>query len=556
MLPQRSLSALVADPSSTARLSLRSILQGFDIPRIDTASTLHETKRRLLENKYDIVLCEFHFDTEETGQDLLEEMREKKALPLFTIFIMVTGEASYPRVVGVAEETPDDYMLKPVQAGNLSERIEKAFNRRQALMEIYEGLNAKNYNQALKAAQQMMGVKSPYLTDIAKLAANILMRLGRLEESAAMYRRILETRNPAWAKLGLARVALRQGDKPTAEAAMQDIIGQHLRYLPVYNQLNDFYLADERFAEALDITEQAIKITPHSLKRLQLAGQLAYSLGQPDKATEYLTKAVKINGKAIDLDYRTLFHLTLLQFDQGHAGDAASLVKQLAAKQKHENADCDGLRGAWYGELAQAGEAIAKREPLAAIDIMRNLAGNWDALDFNFEFALDYFTVVDRLYADDISGTLAEWVEPIALRFGTGRSAQELLVQKLANRPSLLVVLASAGDHVAQIANQAAELMVQENFRAATEILIAEGQRTHNNRLLAAAANAAAKSYQTLRDPVFKEQAEACLASMVPSDAALTHRIEATLAEVVPNPPQNEETAESPPQQPDSDSDA
>ncbi|MGQ5523521.1 tetratricopeptide repeat protein [Chitinimonas sp. PSY-7] len=545
MLPQRSLSALVADPSSTARLSLRSILQGFDIPRIDTASTLHETRRRLLENKYDIVLCEFHFDAEETGQDLLEELREKKALPLFTIFIMVTGEASYPRVVGVAEETPDEYMLKPVQAGSLSERIEKAFNRRQALMEIYEGLNAKNYNQALKAAQQMMGVKTPYLTDIAKLSANILMRLGRLDESAAMYKRILETRNPAWAKLGLARVALRQGDKPTAEAAMLDIIGQHLRYLPVFNQLNEFYLADERFAEALDITEQAIKITPHSLKRLQQAGQLAYSLGQPEKAAEYLNKAVKVNGKAIDLDYRSLFHLSLLQFDQGHTADAASLVKQIAAKQKHEEAGSSmATRGEWYGELAQSGEAIAKREPLAAIDIMRKLADNWEAPEFNFEFALDYFTVVDRLYADDISATLAEWVEPIALRFDTGRSAEELLAQRFACRPALLVILTSASDHVAQITNQAAELVMQENFRAAAELLVAEGQRTHNNRLLAAAANAAVKSYQNLRDLVFKEQAEACLATMAPQDPALTQRIQAALAEVVPNPPKSEESAE------------
>jgi tetratricopeptide (TPR) repeat protein len=529
MLPSRSLTALVADPSSTVRLSLRAILQSFDIARIDTSSTISETRRKLLENKYDVVLCEFHFDAEESGQDLLEELREKKALPLFTIFIMVTGEASYPRVVGVAEETPDDYMLKPVQAGALSERIEKAFKRRQALMEIYEALNSKNYNQALKAAQQMMLVKSPYLADIAKLAANILMRLGRLEESAAMYKRILETRNPAWAKLGLARVALRQGDKPTAEAAMLDIINQHLRYLPVYNQLSELYLSEERFAEALEITEQAIKITPHSLKRLQKAGQLAFSLGLADKAGEYLGRAVRLNGKAVDLDYRTIFHLALLQFDQGQAPDAASLVKQLGAKQKSDISGQDGLRGEWYGELAMATESIAKREPLAAIDVLRRLAGQVAALDFNFDFALDYLTVVDRLYADDIAPTLAEWVKPLALRFDTGRHAQELLMQRLAERPRLLQVLAAAGEHIAQVANDAAQLVVDGNFRAAADKLIEEGQRTHNNRLLAAAANAAAKSYQSLHEPLFKQQAEACLASMVPPDPSLAARIQAML---------------------------
>ncbi|QDQ27455.1 response regulator [Chitinimonas arctica] len=527
-------SALIADPSNTVRLSLRAILQGCDIGRIDTASTIAEARRKLIDCKYDVVLCEYHFEGDESGQDLLEELREKKTLPLSTLFIMVTGEAAYARVAGVAEETPDDYMLKPVQAGELSERLEKAFARRQALMEIYEALNGKHYTKALKAAQQMMALKTPYLADIIKLAANIFYRLGRLDESAAMYKRILETRNPAWAKLGLARVALRQGDKATAETAMLDIINQYYRYLPVYNQLVELYLSEERFADALDITEQAIKITPNNLKRLQKAGQLAYSLGDATKAAEYLGRAVKVNGKAVDLDYRSIFHLALMQFDGGQAPDAASLVKQIAAKQKNDMLSEDGRRGEWYGDLALATESIARREPLAAIDLLRSLAGHWDAPDFNFEFALDYFTVIDRLYADDIAGTLVEWLQSLALRFNTGRQAEELLIQPLSRRARLVEVVGQAGVFVSEITNQAAKLLVDNDFRAAAEILIPEAQRTRNNRLLAAAANAAAKCFQSFHEPAFKQQAETCLAFMVPVDELLTQRLRALLAGPAP----------------------
>ncbi|GAB3242560.1 response regulator [Chitinimonas naiadis] len=524
-MQQRTLSALVADPSSTVRLSLRAILQGCDIGRIDTASTLSEARRRLIDGKYDVVLCEYHFDSEDTGQDLLEDMRARKALPLTTLFIMVTAEASYGRVINVAEETPDDYMLKPVQAGELAERIERAFLRRQALMEIYEALNEKHYNKALKTAQQMMQMKTPYLADIVRLAANILYQLGRYEESVAMYKRILETRNPAWAKLGLAKVALRQGDKETAESAMLDIVNQHFRYLPVYNQLVDFYLADERYAEALEITEQAIKITPNNLKRLQRAGQLAYSLGDPTKAAEYFGRAIRINGKAIDLDYRSIFHLVLLQFDKGQSPDAASLVKQLAAKHKNDDGNGNDHQGEWYGQLAMATEAIAKREPLAAIDILRNLAAHWSAPDFTFTFALDYLTVVDRLYAEDIVGTLVEWVQPIAVRFVTGRQAEELLIQPLARRTRLTEVVSKASEFVSQITNQAAQMVVDSNFRAAVERLTREGERTRNNRLLAAAANAACKAFLAHKEPAFKAQAESCLARMVPADDMLAQRL-------------------------------
>ncbi|WP_269531053.1 response regulator [Chitinimonas sp. BJYL2] len=524
-MSQRQPSALIADPSSSVRLSLRGVLQGMDFGRIDTATSVSEARRRLQESKYDLVLCEFHFETDDTGQDLLEECRERKILPLSTLFFMVTGEAAYANVVNVAEETPDDYMLKPIQAGELSARIERAFNRRQALMEIYEALNAKQYNAALKSAQQMMQTKTPYLGDIVKLAANIFMRLGRLEESASMYKRILEARNPAWAKLGLARVAIKQGDHETAEAAMLDIINQHSRYLPVYNQLVDLYRSEERYADALGIIEQAIKITPNNLKRLQSAGQMAHSIGDMDKANSYLLKALRVNGKAVDLDDRTIFQLIMGQIDQGQMGEASSLVKQLSSKPRRDDKPDRAHRGEWYTLLAAAAEAIARREPLAAIDMMREVGSHAAAPEFDFDLALDYFTVLNRLYAEDIAANMIEWIKPIAERFDTGRAAEELLLRPIADRAKLAEVVVRAGEQVAQITNRAAQLVVANNFRAAADELIREGERTRNNRLLAAAVNAAAKAYLAYKEDVFRTQAEHCLVLMAPPDPMLAERM-------------------------------
>ena len=526
---ERTLSALVADPSSTARLSLRAILQGFDMGRIDTASSVSEARRRLIENKYDVVLCEYHFESDDSGQDLLEDLRARRVLPVTTLFIMVTGESSYAKVMTVAEESPDEYMLKPVQAGNLAERIEKAFARREVLLEIYEAMNRQDYAGAIKICQRMMAAKSIYQTDIMRLASQCLFRMERYDEAAAMYKRILEIRNPAWAKLGLARVALKQGDKATAEQAMRDIIGQHLRYLPVYNQLTDLLMADERFADALDITEQAIKLSPHSVKRLQRAGQLCYSLGQTDRAVEFFNRAVRVNGNAVELDFRTLFHLALLQFERGQAADGASLVKQLAAKSSDDEISEQGRVGRWYAELAAAVEAITRREPLAAIDALRRIASSWDSPDFTFEFSLDYLQVLNKLYADDIAGTLAEWLQPIVLRFATGRHAQELLVRPIAANGKLAERVEHAGEEISHIANEAAQLMVESNFRAAADRLVQEGMRTRNNRLLASAANAASKCFQVEHDEQYRQHAETCLAFMTPPDDNLTRRLRSAM---------------------------
>jgi Tfp pilus assembly protein PilF len=341
-----------------------------------------------------------------------------------------------------------------------------------------------------------------------------------------MYQRILATRNPAWAKLGLAKVALRQGDSATAEKAMLDIINAHLRYLPVYNQLSDFYLSEERYGDALDIIEQAIKITPHSIKRLQRAGQVAYSLGDAVKAGDYFGRALRhAGGRAVELDYRTIFHLALLQFEAGQTPDASSLVKQMTAKQKDDPLAQDSRRGEWYAQMAIATESIARREPLAAVDVLRKLAGHSGDPDFNFEIAVDYLAVIDRLYTEDIGSTLAEWVQPLAYRFASSRQAQELLAARVSRRTRLVALIERASTEISDITESAARSLVEGNAHAAAEQLAQEGLKYRNNRLLAAAANAAAKSFQQTGNADDRQQAEVCLASMCPPDESLTLRL-------------------------------
>lgn len=529
-MPSSRLSALVADPSSASRLSLRQILQGMDIDRVDIANSVPEARRKLLESRFDIVLCEFNFNGEETGQDLLEELRGKGALPPSTIFVVITAERSYSSVMGIAEEAPDEYLLKPVNAGDLSERLERAFSRREALMDVYEALQAKQPEKALKAARQVMSSKSRYITDAARLASQVLHRLGRYEEAIKLYQAILSGRDLPWAKFGLARVAMKQGDHETAEAAMRDIMASHSLYLPVYNQLADLYVSQQRLDDALGVVEQAIKVTPKSLKRLQQAGQLAQSIGDKEKTNEYLQRALRVHDKPAELDFRSLFHLLVIQLEHNNAGEAASLVKQIGAKIKAQLGLEPNPRGQWYGELAFAVESISKREPLSAIDRLQKLSKHWQAPQLDLEFVLDYLQVVDRLYAPDIANTLAGWIEPMAYRFNVGQKAQELMVQRVAKREALVAVINAAGESISQTASAAARSMVDQDFRAAADMLIAEGQRLRNNRLLLAAANSAAKCVQQLGDADYRASVETCLSLMYPPpDPQVLRRLTATM---------------------------
>ncbi|WP_179958105.1 response regulator [Chitinimonas arctica] len=435
------LNALIVDGSSPARLSISTILQGFGISKIENCSTVADARRKVLDGKYDIILCEYHFDGDETGQDLLEQLSERHQLPPPTIFIMVTGEAKYSRVASVAEVTPDDYLLKPVQTGQLEDRIERAFTRREALMDIYDALYAKEYGRALNVAQQMLSGKTRYFNEVAKLAVQTLCRLERYEDATVFYRRIVERKHAAWAKFGLARMSLKTGDKEVAETMLLDVINQHLRYLPVYDQLIDFYLEEGRQADALGILERSIVISPRSNRRLQLAGQLAFELGLAVQADTYLNRAIALRGSTIELDFRTLLHLVILKFDEGETGSGVSLVKQMQTRLKQLTAPVEAQRATWYCNLAMAAQAIASREPVAAIDLMRSITGQAVAETFDFTLAQDYLTIIARLYSNDLAQMLTEWVRPLIQRYLTSQARLSMMLPRVAGCEQLTAVM-------------------------------------------------------------------------------------------------------------------
>ena len=73
------------------------------------------------------MLCDYHFDgSDESGQDLLDELRREGLLPYSTVFMMITAEATYAKVAEAAEAALDGYLIKPYTLASLADRIQAA----------------------------------------------------------------------------------------------------------------------------------------------------------------------------------------------------------------------------------------------------------------------------------------------------------------------------------------------------------------------------------------------------------------------------------------------
>ena len=119
---------MVIDGNPTSRAILVGQLRDFGVGTVVQCSRLADARRQLEYRAFDMVLCELHFggDAHSSGQVLLDDLRRNQLLPFSTVFIMVTGEATYAKVAEAAESALDGYLLKPHSAGQLGDRLSAA----------------------------------------------------------------------------------------------------------------------------------------------------------------------------------------------------------------------------------------------------------------------------------------------------------------------------------------------------------------------------------------------------------------------------------------------
>ena len=149
MIDLDTISALIVEANPNMRTQLRNMLNMCGIGKVQFAVTAGVAVRKLRDGRYDLILCEYHIGDGQDGQHLLEDLRHNAIIPLSTLFIMVTGERQYERVVSAAELAPNDYILKPFAADTLHDRILRCLDKREAFLPAYRLIELGNVPDAI-----------------------------------------------------------------------------------------------------------------------------------------------------------------------------------------------------------------------------------------------------------------------------------------------------------------------------------------------------------------------------------------------------------------------
>ncbi len=381
---------LLVDRHTSARNTLRVILSTLGITAVHNAGTAAEVLRQVKTFAFDIILADYHLDDGRDGQQLLEELRQKRLISLSTVYMLITAERAYHNVVSVAELAPDDYLIKPFTADQLHIRLAKAVYKKQFFEQVFEHLDKGAFAEALAACDSLLGKEDLFLYDILRFKGEILNALGRHEEAQAVYQKILDHAVVPWARMGLA-IALRGLDElAEAEALGTSVIEDFPEYLAAYDFVASVREEMGKLEEAQAALQKATEMSPNNSLRQRMVGDVAVrnnDLAAAERAYGKVLERHRGSSLRIIDDYT---NLTRVMLDKGNT-DGAKMVTQELRRDWRGNKQgelaatiMDSLCLDKQGEPAKARQALEK-----ALVLHNNLQGDETQKEFSQKIAVD-----------------------------------------------------------------------------------------------------------------------------------------------------------------------
>jgi len=290
---------LVVDDFVGVRQLLRESLRSLGAKNIDQASSGGEAMGLLARIRYDVVLCDYNLGDGKNGQQVLEEARVRNLVNPSTVWLMVSAEKSVESVMGAAEHQPDAYLIKPITEGVLLSRLNRVWHRKQVFRMIDQAYAEKDYLRAAKLCDAQIESNRVHELDLLRMKARLMEKSGQPARAREVYERVLDQREYQWARAGIARIRLANGDFEQARQALQSVIAENRYYIDAYDQLALSFQNLGKLDEACAILERAAKLSPNSVTRQRNLGNIALRLGNMQMAEKAFRKCIAIGEYSI-----------------------------------------------------------------------------------------------------------------------------------------------------------------------------------------------------------------------------------------------------------------
>jgi tetratricopeptide (TPR) repeat protein len=475
--------ALVVDANPTSRSLLVSQLREFGVGNVVQAARLPDARRQLEYRRFDIVLCELHFYGEKmTGQDLLDDLRRNQLLPFSTVFIMVTGEATYNKVAEAAESALDGYLLKPHRASQLGDRLRQARRRKLSLQDIFSAIEAQDFETASQLCLQRFNARGLFWLYAARVGAELLLRTGRYDQAQKLYQAVVEAKTLPWAKLGVARALLDEGQTAKAVSTLDNLINEDPNYTDAYDVMARAQFEQGKFDAALTTYRMASELTPQSISRLQNLGLMAFYGGRRQEAEPILDRTVRLGLDSKMFDCQSLVLLAFIRLENG---DGKGLQRCSDDFARLNERDPDNPRQQRLAAVVDALHLLQQRQFAQVLASVRMQCRRIKEPEFDVESASNLLSLLAQLADKAIQlDEVDTVVDSLGLRFAGTRALAELLAGACASHPPYAERVRNAHAQILKLAEGAMTLCLRGNPQAAVLDLLRHGEATLSGKLI------------------------------------------------------------------------
>lgn len=327
----KDLEYLIIDDSPPARQSLKLCMQAVGGLRVFTVQSYMEAATRIRRVMPDVIICDYILGSGRTGQQLLEDLRRNDALPERVVFIMVTAERTYEKVVSAVELAPDDYIIKPFSPEILHLRLDRVIQRKLAFRDYYKAKVEREFELAiytLRALQYGPPGKA-YRFEILRYIATTLLEAAQVDEAIEEYQTILQIHPFPWASLGLAKAYRMKNRHADARETVEGVIRESPNFFEAYDLKAGICSDMGDYAEAQGILEQACARTPGNWTRKRNLAVAATRNGDFESAMKAMVEVVENNaGSAADR-----LELARTAIENGALDEARAAMQGLGPKE-------------------------------------------------------------------------------------------------------------------------------------------------------------------------------------------------------------------------------
>lgn len=475
--------ALVIDGNPTSRSIVVNQLREMGVAQVTQATRLADGRNKIEVKRFDIVVCEQRYPGEEqTGQDLLDDLRRANLLPYTTVFVMLTSEARYEQVAEAAESALDCYLLKPYTANTLAERLRQARHRKRVLAEIFNAIENEQFELGAKLCLERFTARSDFWLYAARIGAELLLRTGRHEMAGKLYTAIIEAKAVPWAKLGVARSLADAGRSDSARRTLEDLVAAEPEYADAWDVMGRVQIDQGQFDDALATYRKAAGITPGSIPRLQKQGMLAYYLGQTAEADKALDRAALVGISSKMFDQQSLVVLAFARFQSKDARGLQRCRENLEFLAGRDDATPRVQR---FCRVATALDLLLNKKTGAGLEAVQALMAERLDPELDVEAGCNLLSLLAELAASELKlDGMDDWVRSLAVRFSTSRAVSELLSRSATRHPPFADIVNQGHAQVMALSESAMNHALVGRPEVAVRELLAHAERTLNAKLV------------------------------------------------------------------------